>query len=159
MKEISCIDVEPLLVKAIDKEEGLGWDLDFAISVSKEYLKFLELCMLNPDVSIVPSSHVDEFWHLHILDTQKYYQDCENHLGFFLHHFPYFGMRGKEDEANLKEAWMNTKEIYHMYYGEIPDPKIWQASNRCPNCGRRCSNKNGVYFEERPTLKSEGIIS
>lgn len=150
--KLDNMNLEPIIVKAIDKIEGLGWDLEFAINISEEYKKFLELCSSNPDLPIVPSKYVDEFWHLHILDTQKYYQDCEEYLGYFLHHFPYFGMRGKDDETNLLNAWEGTLKLYENHYGIKPDEKLWEGSNRCPNCGKRCSNKEGVFEEERPTL-------
>jgi hypothetical protein len=112
---------------------------------------------MNDDKAIVPSSVVDDFWHLHILDTQKYYADCELFLGYFLHHFPYFGMRSEEDAQNLKTAWENTLAIYEEYFG-APNSTIWKGSNRCPNCGVRCRSKGVLAFDEsRPTFKSLNI--
>ena len=65
-----------------------------------------------------------EFWHFHILDTLKYQEDCDNIFGYFLHHFPYFGMRGQEDEANLKEAWNSTISLYEKTFGKQADYSI-----------------------------------
>lgn len=142
------LDLEPIIVKAIDKEEGYGWTLDFALAVSEEYRKFLILCVENPDFGTVPSNYVDDFWHLHILDTMKYEDDCSQFLGYFLHHFPYFGMRGKQDAKNLTTAWMETRALYEKRFGEIPE-SLWPISNRCPNCGRRCKK---AAIDVRPTL-------
>jgi hypothetical protein len=127
------------MVKLMDAEEGMGWSLDFTKRIADEYRKFLILCKENPDVAIVPSSFVDDFWHFHILDTQKYQEDCETLFGYFLHHFPYFGMRGKEHEENLKKAWEETCQLYRTNFGELPID-LWLTSKRCPNCGRRCKD-------------------
>lgn len=145
------LDLEPIMVKVMDSEEGMGWSLDFTNRVTHEYRKFLVLCKENPDIAIVPSSFVDDFWHFHILDTQKYQEDCESFFGYFLHHFPYFGMRGKEDEANLKMAWADTCQLYQARFGELPR-ELWLASKRCPNCGRRCKDVKNYSMNERPRL-------
>ena len=138
------LDLEPIVIKAMDKEEGKGWSFAFALAVAQEYRRFLALCAMNPDTSIVPSSVVDDFWHLHILDTSKYQDDCQRFLGYFLHHFPYFGMRGERDAKNLKAAWEGTLALYHRTFGEAPSPEFWPHSQRCPSCGRRCRRKQGV---------------
>lgn len=144
------MDLEPIMVKIMDKEEGLGWSLEFTERVAHEYRKYLVLCKENPDLSVVPSSFVDDFWHFHILDTQKYQEDCEYFFGYFLHHFPYFGMRGKEDEENLKSAWAESCAIYENRFGELPKD-LWLVSKRCPNCGRRCNDAK-YSMAQRPRL-------
>jgi hypothetical protein len=150
-KIIDKLDLEPIMIKTMDSEEGMGWSLDFTLRVANEYKKFLILCKENPDIAIVPSSFVDDFWHFHILDTQKYQEDCELLFGYFLHHFPYFGMRGKEDEENLKMAWSETRQLYKTRFGELPTD-LWLSSKRCPNCGRRCKDVKKYSMDERPRL-------
>ena len=151
------LDLEPIMIKAIDTEEGHGWTLDFACRVSQEYRRFLVLCLENPDDPVVPSSLVDDFWHLHILDTQKYAEDCDHCFGEMLHHFPYFGMRGDADAANLRKAWLKTLALYQSTFGEAAPAKLWPHSNRCPNCGRRClrvrdQEFDSVFDDRRPSL-------
>lgn len=63
------------------------------------YRQFLKLAAKYPDAPIVPSKEVDEFWHMHILDTQRYSVDCERIFGYMIHHDPYSGIEGGEDEA------------------------------------------------------------
>lgn len=63
------------------------------------YRQFLKLAAKYPDAPIVPSEEVDEFWHMHILDTQRYGADCERIFGYMIHHDPYSGLDGVEDEA------------------------------------------------------------
>ena len=148
---MSEMDLEPIMVKAMDPEEGHGWSLDFTRAVAEEYRKYLVICLENPDAPVVPSNVIDDFWHLHILDTQKYSEDCEAYFGYFLHHFPYFGMRGEADAANLTRAWMETRELYAKRFGPLPE-KYWPMSNRCPNCGKRCKGVRAVTSDERPRL-------
>lgn len=148
---IQNLDLEPLIVKAMDKDEGYGWTLEQAQHISEEYKKYLLLCLENPDMAVVPSGMVDDFWHLHILDTRKYQEDCQNIFGYFLHHFPYFGMRGEEDADNLNQAWDETCRLYEKRFGN-PEGQFWQTSARCPKCGRTCKNEK-YSLEVRPTLK------
>ncbi len=146
------LDLEPIMVKCLDSEEGYGWSLGFTQAIANEYKRYLTLCKENPDFPMVPSSYVDDFWHLHILDTQKYQQDCELIFGYFLHHFPYFGMRGDEDAENLRRAWVESIALYEARFGSI-DKELWPVSRRCPNCGVRCRNQHSYFNEERPRLK------
>ena len=150
------LDLEPIQVKALDEEEGYGWNMEFTKEVTKEYQRYLLLCQEYPDEPLVPSTFVDDFWHLHILDTIKYTDDCDRVFGEFLHHFPYFGMRGKEDAENLKEAWSKTLKLYEDRFGLKASAKIWPRSQRCPNCGRRCRNlpSREMMALERPRLAS-----
>lgn len=149
-KFLTGLDLEPIMVKVMDEEEGLGWSLDYTKRVAVEYEKYLILCKELPEEALVPSAAVDDFWHFHILDTQKYQEDCQTYFGYFLHHFPYFGMRGGEDEINLKKAWMDSCSFYQNRFGQLPKD-IWVVSKRCPNCGRR---SNSSIDDQRPRLSS-----
>lgn len=149
---INELDLEPIMVKVMDKDEGYGWSLEFTKRVAEEYKRYLTLCLENPDFPMVPSTFVDEFWHYHILDTQKYQEDCDQVFGYFLHHFPYFGMRGEQDAQNLKNAWADSCVLYEKRFGSI-DKELWPASKRCPNCGVKCRDSHHYFKEERPRLK------
>jgi len=149
-QSINELDLAPIMVKVMDADEGYGWSLEFTKQIAAEYKRYLILCLENPDFPMVPSSFVDKFWHFHILDTQKYAADCNLIFGYFLHHFPYFGMRGEEDEQNLKQAWADSRALYVKRFGKIND-SLWPASARCPNCGRKSENQ--CFQEARPQLK------
>jgi len=125
------LDLEPIIIKAMDSEEGYGWTFAFADRVADEYRRFLILCLEHRQDSkylIVPSKLVDKFWHLHILDTRKYIEDCQYCFGSMLHHFPYFGMRGDQDAANLREAWSRTLALYQSTFNVEPPAEIWPHS-------------------------------
>lgn len=53
-----------------------------------QYREFLRSSKLNPASKSSPSLLVDEFWHAHILHTEKYVTDCASYFGYYLHHCP-----------------------------------------------------------------------
>ena len=116
---IEGLDVRPLIEVLTRKQpDGPCWTNDRAELAVEEYKKFLVLNALYPDDRIVPSRLVDDVWHTHILDTRKYAADCENLLGFFLHHFPYFGQRGDADQRD--SAYETTNLLYEREFGLSP---------------------------------------
>lgn len=136
----SGLDFSMIRMKLMDHEEGESWSQDYCLRVEIEYRRYLQLSMRYPDRAVVPSKEVDTFWHYHILDTQAYADDCERVFGYFLHHFPYFGMRGPTDAQALGDAYDDTLALYEAHYGPSPQD-IWARTGlaRCPSCGRRCS--------------------
>lgn len=115
---IQALDLGPIKLKLTDPEEGQGWSREYVERMALAYKRFLTLLVKFPDETIAPTKDVDKFWHAHILDTQKYAADCENVFGYFLHHFPYFGMRGEQDAADLRAAAARMQEIYAREFGE-----------------------------------------
>ena len=115
---IQALDLDPIKVKLMDPEEGQGWSREYVAQMEIEYKRFLTLSVKYAEEAIAPGKDVDKFWHGHILDTMKYAEDCQNVFGYFVHHFPYFGMRGEEDAANLAEAGKTTKRLYEQEFGK-----------------------------------------
>jgi hypothetical protein len=115
---IQALDLDPIKLKLMDAEEGQGWSREQVDRVETGYRRFLTLLAKYPDATIAPNKDIDKFWHGHILDTMKYAEDCENTFGYFLHHFPYFGMRGADDAAALADAGRETGELYEREFGE-----------------------------------------
>src|SRR6266581_3211355 len=115
---IQALDLDPIKFKLMDPEEGQGWSREYVNQMAIAYKRFLTLSVKYPEETIAPSKDVDKFWHGHILDTMKYAEDCQNVFGYFLHHFPYFGMRGEEDAANLAEAGRTTQRLYEQEFGK-----------------------------------------
>ena len=118
MNVINALDLDPIKVKLMHKESGEGWSLEHANAIELEYRRFLTLMKKYPHEQTSPLVDVDTFWHYHILDTMKYAADCEAVFGYFLHHFPYVGMRGEEDEASLARIGQRMKELYEAEFGE-----------------------------------------
>lgn len=118
VEAIFALDLDPIKIKMMDKKEGHGWTRVQADHYELEYRRFLALLAKFPDEVIAPNTNVDKFWHGHILDTMKYAEDCDTVFGYFLHHFPYFGMRGEEDEADLANAAVNMLRLYEQEFGD-----------------------------------------
>lgn len=112
---ISSIDMEPIMVKLIIEQ---GWRLDETIFYQHRYKQFLYLCKIYSNKTIVPSKRIDEFWHVHILDTAKYFKDCDTIFGKYLHHFPYFGIRSNDDYKNLQNASIESKNLFEKSFGK-----------------------------------------
>lgn len=136
MDDIENIDFSMLKLKLQDKEEGQGWTADICDDAEFQYKRFLALKRLYPNKDIVPNGAIDKFWHQHILDTAQYVVDCETIFGYFLHHYPYFGMNGDLDAQNLTEAFEETKDLYFQHFGEV----YVGMAKRCtaPKCRTQC---------------------
>ncbi|KQQ45301.1 hypothetical protein ASF61_20280 [Duganella sp. Leaf126] len=117
MNAIAALDLEPIKVKLMHKESGEGWTLERANAVELEYRRFLILMQKFPREDTSPTVDVDTFWHYHILDTMKYAADCQAVFGYFLHHFPYIGMRGADDAATLARMGNRMKQLYEQEFG------------------------------------------
>jgi len=115
---IAALDLEPVKVKLMHQESGEGWSLDQVNAVEFEYRRFLHLMKRFPNEAAAPLQDVDTFWHYHILDTMKYAADCEAVFGYFLHHFPYIGLRGEDDLAAHARVGERMKELYEDTFGE-----------------------------------------
>ncbi len=118
IKHIETLDLDPIKIKLLCSSDGPGWDREKIEQVEKRYRQFLILNLKHRDRQIVPTKSVDTFWHTHILDTMKYAEDCQTIFGHFLHHFPYFGMRGEEDARNLQRAFEETQVLFEGEFGE-----------------------------------------
>lgn len=117
MDDINAIDFTMVKMKIQDKEDGLGWTEQQADDAIIEYKRFLALKRTYPHKDIVPHKAIDDFWHQHILDTQKYADDCEIIFGYFLHHYPYFGIKDEQDKQDLVDAFEETKVLFSQHFG------------------------------------------
>ncbi|NJN86389.1 MAG: hypothetical protein HC881_08865 [Leptolyngbyaceae cyanobacterium SL_7_1] len=68
-------------------------------------------------MQLVPPDDIDQVWHYHILDTQKYATDCQHLFGYFIHHFPYLGTRGEYDRQDWYCAYTLTQLLFRQQFG------------------------------------------
>src|SRR5688500_2010740 len=148
---IQALDLDPIKLKLMDPEEGQGWSREYADQMEVAYKRYLTLLAKFPDETIAPTKDVDKFWHGHILDTMKYAEDCENMFGYFLHHFPYFGMRGEDDAAALRAASARMHEIYEREFGEaLPKSAAWcYAAKPLPKA------QSAWCYAAKPSVKTD----
>jgi hypothetical protein len=113
------LDLDPIKIKLMHVRSGEGWSLEKANAVEKEYRRFLCLMKLYPGEDTAPLADVDTFWHSHILDTMKYAADCERVFGYFLHHYPYVGMDGSDNEKQFRlDSGKRMRELYEATFGD-----------------------------------------
>lgn len=115
---INELDFTRIKHKLMVSEDVDKWDFDTCELAEREYKRFLTLIKVNPRIEIVPTKLMDKFWHQHILDTVAYHEDCMKVFGYFLHHFPYFGIYGKKDQEALSNTFQITQRLYFEYFGE-----------------------------------------
>lgn len=151
---IDNLDLEPIVFKLVHPErESDAIILEAADTLIEEYRKFLKLCAMYPDESIVPSKRMDPVWHAHILDTEKYYTDCIAIFGEVLHHFPYFGLRGPEDAAELARQGRKTCELYELNFGHDTTAPQPREDASCSLCHWRACHRGEYGDQVRPRLE------
>lgn len=140
-RKIDDLDLSMPLMKCMDTDEGYGWSPDHARLMERDYKRFLYLTVTRHE-AIVPTKEIDKLWHAHVLDTRKYFADCEHLFGEYLHHFPYFGLRGEEDARNLSSAFAVTKDIWSNVFGDASSlSKATQGGIAL--CTGECSQNGG----------------
>lgn len=105
---INAIDFSNIINKLVNYH---GWLRKEALAVCEMYRRFLFLNKKHQE-SLPPSEEIDEFWHMHILDTKKYIVDCQHIFGKYFHHYPYFGIDDKTDQMDLDNAFEKTQKLY-----------------------------------------------
>lgn len=124
------------MLKAKLMEDGFLWTPEYVDEVEALYRKFLALNARHPGRKICPTAPIDAFWHAHITDTHAYVADCDAVFGEYLHHFPYFGMRGAQDRADLNRTFKESVKLFTSSFGV--DPTLGDttgrtcATQRCP---------------------------
>lgn len=104
---IAGLDLEPVAYKVCRDE---GWPVEQVDRVEHEYRQFLQLILdAGKDDRIAPTRAIDIFWHHHILDTAKYFADCDTVFGTYLHHYPYSGIFGDDDHARQSDRVRFTR--------------------------------------------------
>jgi len=92
-----------------------GWSEEDVKLMEDYYKKWLSIHACYRDLAIAPSEKLDEYWHMHILDTKKYMEDCQLMFGYYLHHYPYFGLEG--DKENLNSGFETTRKLFKHHFG------------------------------------------
>ena len=105
---IRDLDLEPISFCAAVE---YGWSLDKVDSVELEYRAFLQAIHDHPGRAISPGRDCDLYWHMHLLDTQRYLEDCTRIFGRFIHHFPYSGIRSAQDLKLQRRRYAQSQVI------------------------------------------------
>jgi len=104
-------------MKLSRSDSGLGWSKQRLAIAEQQYRCFLYLRLKYG--RLPPTETIDEFWHAHILDTEKYFADTALIFGRYEHHYPYRGLEGKRDEKRWLKSFSRAQELYKKEFGDI----------------------------------------
>ena len=100
-----------------------SWSRDKARRVAFEYKRFVAIA-LSSGHGACPSRAVDEAWHLHLLDTRRYWGEfCREVLQQEFHHEP--GRGGIAEDLRFDSLYRQTLADYRRFFGEAPPAEIW----------------------------------
>lgn len=124
--------------KKLGERKGWWWRLTTdASKLEKEYRQFLYLIAQNPEKPMIPwSQNLDDFWHEHILDTQKYAQDCQAIFGKFIHHDPHLPKGSKTHN----ESFDATRKAYKDNFGKSSSSDSAACSAIAVFCSSFCDS-------------------
>lgn len=140
-EKIRNLDLGAIKFKLLYEDSEVDWSEKRVDEVEAEYRRFLALADEGNGRPTSPSRNIDVFWHQHILDTEKYYNDMMLVFGHMMHHFPYLGSRSEEDQELLYEAYRDTRKRYLDKFGELPREDVWGLMAHCGSS--HCSGNTG----------------
>ena len=114
--EILELDLEPIsYIAAVE----YGWSLEQTDAAELKYRAFLQAILNYPGEAIAPGRDCDLYWHMHLLDTRRYWDDCMRIFGRFIHHFPYSGLRGADDLKQQRRRFIRSQRILGQLAAEL----------------------------------------
>ncbi len=144
-EQVLQVDLSQVRNYAQKKE---GWTEGYAKEVEQGYREFLSMYMVQPDGKFVATRDVDTFWHMHILHTEKYAEDCNKLFGGFFHHTP--GLPDEKQDmspyidgfkrqvANSEAHFGGVKGVRNRFAGLSAKLSIMGVSDIQAICFGRC---------------------
>ena len=121
---IEHLDLRNYGSKLLDPHGKFRWSAERVEHALLHYRSFLlSAATCTKGALVHPTPDVDEVWHLHILDTQSYADDCNRLFGKFIHHMPTYTTM----EGALCSSCGGSEGT------EIPTNEV--AHNLCSSCG------------------------
>src|SRR3569833_1443388 len=114
--EIKALDLAPISFIAAGE---YGWALEKTEAAELEYRAFLQAIHDHPNEELAPSKDCDLYWHMHVLDTRRFWADCMQIFGRFIHHFPYSGLHGSEDLKQNNRRIARSQRIIGQLMAEL----------------------------------------
>lgn len=162
LRRVGEIDLSRISKKLQYDDPDL-WTDERIAEAEEAYRRFLALNLLYPSQTLAVNRLLDDYWHTHILDTRKYAEDCERLFGSLLHHHPYFGLPGEEDEGENVPAFAVTQRVWEEAFGSPlvsetnlgPEPRLTldrvltglQSADGGPDAGPQ-GCKNGQHCKK-----------
>lgn len=112
---INSIDFTGVIDRMVKRKGWLRKDANLACRLYRNYLFLMK--KYGQEYVLPPSQDIDDFWHNHILDTEKYQTDCQAIFGKFLHHDPDLKQLSGSS-AKAKSAFSVMLDLYSREFGE-----------------------------------------
>ena len=94
-----------------------GWSEEDALLAHKYYKQYLYLKKeYGHQYLLPPSTVIDEFWHLHIIDTNSYMEHCIDIFGHYLHHTPSYSLYNVNIDIN--KEFEITKNLFFKIFNK-----------------------------------------
>ncbi len=106
------------IANKLASERYAAWPNHVCEAAERDYRRFLALSRALPTVALVPSFLVDEFWHLHILNTRRYAEDCGRFFGYLLHHLPAEVDASRDSRDQLLRQAYDSQQLWREVFGE-----------------------------------------
>lgn len=110
------------------------WDLDRAAKAVLDYQRYMSVTKALGGIQLVPNADIDEIWHMHILDTRAYMDDCNALFGEYLHHYPYFGMLGEENQQQWFDVQNQSEKLWQNLFNEA----LYSNDSVAQKCPQAC---------------------
>ncbi len=127
VRAVADLDLQNVRLNATRRND---WSPTHAEALEAAYRRFLYLFAKHPKQTFVPwSNDLDLFWHEHILDTRKYAEDCNEVLGFFLHHDPNIRHTPSVEDRARRETIRLFREEYTGHTSAPPSRMRWLVAD------------------------------
>ena len=117
LEKLKLLNLWSIAAYLTDSKKGCGWTLEQALRGIERYKTFLFISFLYPQLLLVPTPEIDRVWHVHILHTRQYGNDCQRVFGRFIHHEPDSELQGKSHPSNFAQAFAQTQALLAVYEG------------------------------------------
>lgn len=135
LQKAQYLDLSSIASVLMESEVDPRWSQTQAIEASAQYLAFLYLVDRYPHLQLIPDSNIAQVWHYHLLDAEKYTEDCQMLFGYRIDCFPYLDLRSTQSDCNHLKAYALTQVLLaKLFSGALPNqtPVIEDCESTCP---------------------------
>lgn len=123
-----------LAIQKLVESNPEQWNLVRAKKAVLDYQRYMAVTKALGGVQLVPNGDIDEIWHMHILDTRAYMQDCDTLFGEYLHHYPYFGMLDEENQQQWLDVQAQSEQLWQHLFSE----SLYRNDSAAQKCPQAC---------------------
>lgn len=117
LEKLNSLNLWPIVAYLTNSKKGCGWTIEQAFGAIGRYKTFLFISYLYPQALLVPTLEIDRVWHVHILHTRQYRNDCQRVFGHFIHHEPDSEFGSKSHPSNFAQAFAQTQAFLALFEG------------------------------------------